>query len=300
MPDPTAKPRWYRLTPDRLILSLLVAEVLLFLSNWLRWPAWHKGYAVLTCVACATAVTVMLLAWFVVALVFRRRFQFGIRSLLALPLIVALPCSWLMVETQKAAKQASAKESFRRFAGGAEYDYKIAGSATSSPAPARLRRLFREDLFASVELVCLACEKRFTDADMEHVGLLPRLKVLRLYNSKITDSGMQHLALLTDLEDLSITRTHIGDAGLEHVRGLTRLYRLNLYETDVTDAGLADLGEQSELRELCLGKTKVTDAGLQHVERLKQLTKLQLGGTAVSTEGVKRLQEALPNCTIER
>jgi hypothetical protein len=41
----------FPLTPDRLILSLLLAEVLLFLSNWLAWPAWHKGYAVLTCVA---------------------------------------------------------------------------------------------------------------------------------------------------------------------------------------------------------------------------------------------------------
>ena len=39
--------RRLRLTPDRLILSLLVAETLLFLSNWLAWPAWHRGYAVL-------------------------------------------------------------------------------------------------------------------------------------------------------------------------------------------------------------------------------------------------------------
>ena len=38
-------------TPDRLVLSLLVAEALLWLSNWPDWPAWHKGYAVLACVA---------------------------------------------------------------------------------------------------------------------------------------------------------------------------------------------------------------------------------------------------------
>lgn len=47
---PTRRPL---LTPDRcvLLLLLLVVEALLFLSNWLGWPAWHKGYAVLTCVA---------------------------------------------------------------------------------------------------------------------------------------------------------------------------------------------------------------------------------------------------------
>ena len=43
--------RWYRLTPDRLVLLLLVVEALLWLSDRLGWPAWHKGYAVLTAVA---------------------------------------------------------------------------------------------------------------------------------------------------------------------------------------------------------------------------------------------------------
>ena len=47
MPAFTAKPRWYCLTPDRYVLLLLVVEALLFVSNWLAWPAWHKGYAVL-------------------------------------------------------------------------------------------------------------------------------------------------------------------------------------------------------------------------------------------------------------
>jgi len=40
------------------------------------------------------AFLVMLL-WFIVALVFRWHFQFGIRSLLVLVVVVAVPCSWL-------------------------------------------------------------------------------------------------------------------------------------------------------------------------------------------------------------
>ena len=52
MDDTTqARVRRFRLTPGHLILGLLLAECLLWLSDRLGWPAWHKGYAVLTCVA---------------------------------------------------------------------------------------------------------------------------------------------------------------------------------------------------------------------------------------------------------
>jgi len=91
----------FRLTPDRLILSLLIAECLLWLSNWLGWPAWHKGYAVLTCVAMVGLGMIAMLGWFLVAVFFRWRFQFGIRTLLLLVVVVAVPCSWFAVERRQ-------------------------------------------------------------------------------------------------------------------------------------------------------------------------------------------------------
>ena len=51
MTDDLPKPRWYRLTPDRLLIGLLIVECLLWLSERFGWPTWHKGYAVLTAVA---------------------------------------------------------------------------------------------------------------------------------------------------------------------------------------------------------------------------------------------------------
>ena len=39
-----------------------------------------------------------MLAWFSAGLVFRRRFQFSVRSLLVLVVVVAVPCSWMAVE----------------------------------------------------------------------------------------------------------------------------------------------------------------------------------------------------------
>ena len=98
MTTPTPHPRWYCLTPDRLILVLLVVEGLLWLSERLGWPVWHKGYAVLTAVAAVGVALVLMLLWFAVALVFRWRFQFSIRSLLVLAVVVAIPCSWMAVE----------------------------------------------------------------------------------------------------------------------------------------------------------------------------------------------------------
>ena len=48
----------------------------------------------------------VMLVWFAVALVFRWRFQFSIRSLLVMAVVVALPFSWLAAEMQAAKRQA--------------------------------------------------------------------------------------------------------------------------------------------------------------------------------------------------
>ena len=55
-----------------------------------RLAGWHKGYAVLTGVAVVGVAMLLMGVWFAVALVFRRRFQFSIRSLLVLVVIVAI------------------------------------------------------------------------------------------------------------------------------------------------------------------------------------------------------------------
>ena len=76
MDDTTqARARWFYLTSGRFVLLLLTVEVLLWLSNWLGWPGWHKGYAVLTSVAAVGVGMLLMFVWFAVALIFRWRFQ---------------------------------------------------------------------------------------------------------------------------------------------------------------------------------------------------------------------------------
>ena len=58
------------------------------------------------------------------------------------------------------------------------------------------------------------------------------------------------------------------------------------------------LEELTNLEVLFLGATQITDAGLVHLEGLTSLKLLWLSGTQFTDEGAKKLQQALPNCTI--
>ena len=130
MADVPEKPRWYRLTPDRCVVALLALEGFLLLSAWFRWFPFneHKGWTVLICLATVGAALVLMFLWFLAALVFRLRFQFSLRSLLLLVVVVAIPCSWLATEMEAARKQREAVEEIEKTGGRVVYDYQLDGS----------------------------------------------------------------------------------------------------------------------------------------------------------------------------
>jgi len=92
----------------------------------------------------------------------------------------------------------------------------------------------------------------------------------------------------------------VTDSGLASLGGCTNLKGLHLDGTQITDAGLVHLKGLTQLKRLGLSETQITDAGLIHVRGLRNLTRINLYDTRVTDEGVKNLQEALPNCTINR
>ncbi len=106
-PQPAAvgrKLRWYRLTPDHLVIGLLAVEGFLLLSEWFGWFAFNRqSWTVLIALAVVGATLLLMLLWFAAALLFRWRFQYGLRSLMLLVVAVAIPCSWVAVEMQKRA-----------------------------------------------------------------------------------------------------------------------------------------------------------------------------------------------------
>ena len=306
MSDAPEQPRWYRLSPDRLLPVLLAVEGLFWLSQRFHWFAFneHKGWTMLIAVATVGVFLLLMFLWFLAALVFRLRFQFSILSLLVLVVVVAVPCAWLATEMKAAREQRQAAEEIRKSGGTVRYDYELDPSGdeipgAKPPAPAWLHGMLGDDLFVNATYVDFAASK-ISDAGLEKLNACPQLRELGLADTKVSDAGLEHLEGLTQLHWLSLGHTKVSDAGLEHLKGLTQLQHLYLSGSKVSDAGLEHLKGLTQLQHLYLAYTKVSDAGLAHLKGLAHLQDLLLYGTNVTDAGVKKLQQALPNCTIDR
>jgi hypothetical protein len=214
-----------------------------------------------------------MLLWFLVALVFRRRFQFSLRSLMLLVVVVAIPCSWFATAMKAARRQHAAVEAIEKLGGIVNYDYQTDWlvPAPQPPAPAWLCERVGVDLLANVT----------------SVGSFKQ--------SEIGDAIMKHLRGFTQLQELDLSGTKVSDDGLEQLKGFTRLQYLCLKGTRVSDTGLEHLKGLAQLQNLDLSRTKVSDAGLEHLKGLTQLQWLWLCETKVSETGFWELQEALPN-----
>jgi hypothetical protein len=187
------------------VIGLLAVEVLLWLSERFGWIGWHKGYAALTAVASVGVAMLGMFVWFGVALVFRRRFQFSIRSLLALTVAVALPCGWLAVEMKKAEKQRQFVVWVVKVQGLVRHDYELTNVVT--PGPNWLRALVGKDLLSDVVEADLSNHYEpggrwvwdqwgnpdITDADLEQLNGLTQLKEVQLDGTSLTDEGVAKL-----------------------------------------------------------------------------------------------------------
>ena len=123
MTDPIPT-RHFHPTPAWVVFGLLVVEGLLWLSEWYQWFWFNekKGWTVLIAVAVVGVAMLVMLLWFLVALVFRWRFQFSVRSLLVLTVAVAVPFSWLAVEMKAAREQRELFGTFEMAGGMLQYN----------------------------------------------------------------------------------------------------------------------------------------------------------------------------------
>lgn len=321
--DDTTQTRWFHLTPGRFVVGLLAVEGLLWLSDRFGWLGWHKGIAVLTGVAAVGVAMVLMLVWFGVALVFGRRFQFSIRSLLVLTVVVAVPCSWVAVNMQEAKRQREAVEDIKATGGSAWYAYQVVDRGDTGdlsllwttasqikgplPAPTWLQTLLGDETVVGVwgsdiddgdlglinkrlshlKTLVIAINRKITPAGFEHLKGLTHLQKLDVHYTGVTDAGLGHLEGLTQLQELDVSNTKVTDAGLEHLKGLINLRSLNLSDTAVTDMGLKYLNGLTHLQSLDLSNTKVTGVGLEHLKDLSNLRSLGLGLSEVTDVGLK-------------
>ena len=266
---PESTRRWLRLAPDRLILTLVAVQGLLYLSERFQWFPFnaHKGWTVLIAVASIGLFLLLMLLWFIGALCFHWRFQYGLRSLLLLTVAVAIAFGWLASEMKKSREQNEFVRVVKATGGGVLYDgfYSptgdggvvswYAGRGYGPKMPHESAPLFPylgRDFFARITTVCLADE--CTDDTLAALG--------------------------------------------PQIERLEQLDFLGIYSNAVTDAGLAHIAKVRQLRRSRVFSACVTDEGLAHLTELTNLTDLEIGRGSVTDSGVKKLRVALPKCDI--
>ncbi len=225
MTDPIPTRRSFHPTPGWLIFGLLVVEGLLWLSERLSWFPFnhHKGWTVLICVAVVGGAMLVMLGGFVVAWVFRWRFQFSIRSLLMLTVAVAIPCSWLAMQMKRAVVQRDAVVGITTCHGSTNYDWQGCShdlfspwspQGPSQPPPTSwLRDLLGDDFFDNV-----------TTAEYSEIENEEELEAAEREKARFFD----YLSQLVSIEAIKFAQNRITDTDLAKIRGLTRVRTLYL------------------------------------------------------------------------
>ncbi len=278
---------------DWVLLGLVVAEAILWLSERFQWTELnrsHKGWSVLITLGTLGVTLAFLLLWFAVAMALRQRPKFDVRSLLLLTLVLAVPCSWLGFEIRQAKRQQEAIAAISELGAGVVYD-------TDLPLDRPfLMRLLGDDFFTRVYCVVVSgADCRGPDV-FAHLAQLPEITELTVHQSQLTDACLENLRGLKRLRHLELCETRITGAGLARLAALPELRRINLEGTPITDADLENLKGMTRLEALGLAKTNVTNAGLRHIEGLVNLRVLDLSDSKVTPEALKELQRVLPRC----
>ena len=169
----------------------------------------------------------------------RRRFQYSLRTLLIVMLLVGGGLGWFSHKLQQTRRQRVAVTSITNLSGLVGFDDEAADFAAGPPishVPRWLRNLLGDDFFrTAVSLVA------FNDGSMESAKDLTELRRLDFVGGPATDAGLAHVRSLSRLQRLNLSDTQITDAGLEHLQGLTQLRELVLRGTRVTDEGVQQL-----------------------------------------------------------
>lgn len=164
----------------------------------------------------------------------RRWYQFSLRALLLVMLVVCFGLAPVAYEQQKAIRQQAAVAAIQKLGGRVEYD-------PSLPSRSAWQRiLLGDDSYGNATGLDLS-QTRVTDAELAHIRELPRLRWLAVSETKATDAGLVHLGGLTRLQNLNLGETQVTDAGLVHLHRLQQLGVLSVQRSQVTDSGVKGL-----------------------------------------------------------
>ena len=121
-----------------------------------------------------------------------RWYQYSLRSLFVLTILVAVAGSWFGVKKQQKEQERAAVKAIEEMGGLVFYDYQVHNRRAEPPGPAWLRAWLGDDFFAHPVAVRLNGTK-VTDAGLEHLSGSTKLFWLDLSGTKVTDEGVEKL-----------------------------------------------------------------------------------------------------------
>jgi hypothetical protein len=142
-----------------------------------------------------------------------------------------------------------------------------------------------------------------TDSLIEQLSGMPEVESLDLEMTDATGGAIQHVVTLPKLKRFRIYGWVLEGEELGSLHG-TSIERLELINSGVTDDGLKHLSSLPKLEVLHIffeprpDHTDLSDRGLEHIAKLSTLRELYINSGWASPGALKRLQEALPDCTI--
>ena len=198
------------------------------------------------------------------------RFAFRLRTLIVLFTLIAVLTAWIANERRQSRTERAISEQLRKEGFGA---VDFAGP------------------YDSLETI-YSRKRQGWWRDFARQILGERVVEIRMASTNVDD--LAPVAALSNLQKLDIGLTHLND--LSPLAHLTTLGEIFLDETQVTD--LSPLAGLTNLKCLDVRVTPVSD--ISPLRSLTNLESLDLRNTQITDEQVAALQQALPNCKIER
>lgn len=227
-----------------------------------------------------------------------RLFQFTLRELLLLVLIVAGVFSWWRVHHNRRMRELELVKSYRLGMSWVE-EYR---------GPKILAKLLGTERLDDFKLQTeYDCDSVFYQTEV--VQCILRLKECAglekitigdgIYEQQgfVTDEMLAELTPLTNLHSLDIPCSKITDTGMETISRFPRLTVLRIPRTAITTRGVRLL-ESLPLESLDLSNTRIDDAAVESLLRMKNLAVLDISGTEITEDGYRELEAKLPNCII--
>ena len=178
---------------------------------------------------------------------------------------------------------------------GQDYFDSIVVVRMNSPNAAKMAALRKLPRLRVLELINT---KDLREADWSSLKDLERLELLVIY-FPVTNAAVQHLAGMPRLRTLTLGAFPLDEAAFLRLGDLTQLQMLALAGgSKFQDRWLAHLAGMDALRELFLPSSTIGDEGLIHLRKLSSLKTVDLRATRVTQDGVDKLKQAMPGLKV--